>query len=325
VSETETTKSERAPAQVPTLLGYYTDPKIKPAQFFKAVRAAKIKVFHSDDVDSARVAIVDKDPDLARTVSLGLGNRPPEAVERWAIDAVRSILATVDPNILLQENSSAEAIFEQIVGALGENLQSSKKSSRLRAQNLVKLTLLWLTRRRSLDPLHALYTLSSVVGKRAQREAIRVDAQKIILRANLNQWKTLVVISNLSSEEIKEANQNRDRAIQTRDLLQAHVNDLERVIESKQQEADGFSKEVQRLGSELSSERDALEAQRRLREFDATETAARTRNLLSGRLTLLLSDARSALDFDPPHIEAARQRIDAAKDTIAREVDDSNG
>jgi hypothetical protein len=38
---------------------------------------------------------------------------------------------------------------------------------------------------------------------------------------------------------------------------------------------------------------------------------------------LLLSDAKSALDFEPPHVEAARQRLDAAKETIAEEVKQS--
>jgi hypothetical protein len=293
---------------------------MKPARFFKALRAAKTKAFQGDDVGSTQAALVDRDPDLSRTLALGLASRPPEAVERWVNDVARSAAGKVDQN-LLEESTSAEAIFERLVHTLTEALQSKVKPVRLRAQNLVKLSLVWLIRRRSLDPLRALYALSE---PRKHRQTIRAEGQNVLLRAPPSQWKTLTVVTNLSSEEVKGANHTRDRAIQARDQLQVRVADLEKYTKAKEQENDSLSRELERLQLELASERGALEAQRRLRELDATEAAARTRSLLTGRLNLLLSDAKDALDFEPPHIDAARQRIDAARETIAREVNDSN-
>jgi hypothetical protein len=328
VSEIDSSE-EIAARPPPTLSGYYSDPKMKPVRFLKAVRAAKTKAFRSDDIESAQAALVDRDPDLSRTLALGLGPNPPEPVDRWVIDVVRSDAGKICPNILMEEGASAEAIFEHLVNALTEALQSTQKPVQVRAQNLLRLSLIWLIRRRSLDPLRALYKLSGIFeisGKQRearQREA-HLNARKVLLRATPSQWKILTVITNLSSEEVKEAVLSRDRAIQTRDQLKIRVAELEQAVKLKQEETDSLSRELQCLQIELTSERSELEDERRLRELDATEAAARIRNLLTGRLALLLSDARDALGFEPPHIEAARQRIDAARQTIFQETNNSN-
>ena len=170
MSEIDPSKLGQTLAQPPTLSAYYADPKLKPASFFKAVRAAKIKAFQSTDVESTQGTFTEKDPDLSRTLALGIGNRPPEAVERWVIEAARSAVRTADPNIMLEESASADAIFERIVHALANSLQSKRKSIRSRAQNLVKLSLIWLIRRRSIDPQQALYALSGGSGKRPARD-----------------------------------------------------------------------------------------------------------------------------------------------------------
>lgn len=324
MSEIDPSKVDRLVAPSPTLTDYYRDPKLKPRAFYKAVRAAKIKAFQISDIESTQAAFLEKDPDLARTLALGVGTRPPEPIERWVIDAARLAIRATNPNILLEESAGAETIFERILDALAQELQSKRKPVRSRAQNLVKLSLMWLIRRRSLDPLNALYAFNQFAGKRGTRAAPRSEVQSVLLRAKPNQWRTLSAVANLSLEELNEAGRNRDRALQARDQLQTRLADLERMLASKDQEADRLSGELQRLQAELSASNSTLEAQCRLRELDAAEAAGRTRNLLSGRLSLLLSDARDALDFEPPHVEAARQRIDAAKETIAQEVKQSN-
>jgi hypothetical protein len=90
VSEADSTKPEELSVQPPpTLSGYYSDHKMKPAPFFKAIRATKTAVFQSDDVGSAQAALPDRDPYLYRTLALGLASRPPKPVERWVIDVAR--------------------------------------------------------------------------------------------------------------------------------------------------------------------------------------------------------------------------------------------
>ena len=48
------------------------------------------------------------------------------------------------------------------------------------------------------------------------------------------------------------------------------------------------------------------------------------RGFLAERLTPPLFDARDALGFDPPHVDAARQRIEMAITAIDGELEKSN-
>ena len=50
----------------------------------------------------------------------------------------------------------------------------------------------------------------------------------------------------------------------------------------------------------------------------------RFRGFLAERLTPPLFDARDALGFDPPHVDAARQRIEMAITAIDGELEKSN-
>jgi hypothetical protein len=171
----------KQPSPPPSLSAYYADRKLKPAAFLKAVRAANIKTFQSDDVASAQATLAETDPDLSRTLALGVVKRPPDVIERWVIEIARSAVRILDPALVLEENASAEAIFERIIQAQSNRLQSKSRPSRFRAQNLIRLSLLWLIRGRSLDPLQALHELSAISNKLANRESIRGQAQKILI------------------------------------------------------------------------------------------------------------------------------------------------
>jgi hypothetical protein len=240
------------------------------------------------------------------------------------IEVAKSAVRTLDPTIMAEESTSGETIFERIVRAQADALRSKNNASRVRAQNLIKLSLIWLIRARSLDPLQALYALSELGNKNAGRESVRTQAQKILVQAKPGQWKSLSTVARLSSHLVQLAERTTREAIQARDQLQERIANLEQSLESKQQDIERLSGEAGRLRAELTSNTSALEAERKLRELDLAQAAARTRNLLAGRLGLLLSDARDALDFEPPHVEAARQRLDAAKETIAHEVNNSH-
>ncbi len=320
MSGPDPSKVEHSVTLPPTLAAYYANHKLKPDEFLKAVRVAKIKAFQGNDIESARAGLAEKDPDLSRTLALGVGVRAPETIERWVVDAARHALRSIEPNILLEENESAEAIFGRILEGLADNLRSDKKAIRSRAQNLVKLSLNWLIRRRSLDPLQALYAFSRLPRKLGALEAARSEAQRALLRAKPGQWRTLSLVASLSLEEVKEADRNRNQALRGREQLQARLAELGQQLESKDREAATLSSELKQLKDDLNSAKHEVEAQRRLRNLDAAEAAGRTRNLLAGRLSLLLSDARDALEFEPPDLEAARERIDAARETIAHEV-----
>jgi hypothetical protein len=309
------------PVQTPTLSRFYVDPKMKAASFLKAVRTAKVKTFQSEDIASAQAMLAEKDSSLSRTLSLGTASRPPDVLERWVCEIVKSSL---EPEIMADQAASAEAIFERVVRSQANELQSKSKALRLRAQNLIKLTLLWLVWARSLDPLQALYTFAEISNKRVGRENVRSEVQKILLQAKPGQWKSLFAVARLSSDVVQRANLTATDALRERDRLQERVAQLEHALEQKGEEADNLSSALEHTRSEVASGKKALEDERKLRDLDLAQATGRTRHFLTGRLSLLLSDARVALEFEPPQIEAARQRLDSAKETIAEEVKNSH-
>src|SRR5262249_47988582 len=131
--------------------------------------------------------------------------------------------------------------------------------------------------------------------------------------------------ARLSAEAVQRADRTATEALSVSERLRERMADLEKAAEERQGEINSLSGELERLRSEIAAARSALEEERRLRALDLRHAAGRTRHFLTGRLSLLISDARSALDFDPPQIEAARQRLDAARETIAGEVSNSHG
>lgn len=310
---------DQSTAQPPTVSGYYMDPKLKPSSFFKSVRAANIKLFQRQDIDSAKALLAERDSDFSRTLALGLSNRVPEAVERWMMEAAKHTVRELEPAVIAEESISGETILERIIRALADPLRSKSKVSRLRAHNVLRMGLLWLTRERSLDPLQGLYALADL-SKQTSKESIRAQGQKILLQAKPGQWKALSAVARLSSDAVQRADRATSEATQARDRLQGRINEIEKALEVKQEKLDELSSEVEHLRSELAAGKIALKEEQKLRELDLAQAAGRTRHLLTGRLTLLLSDARVALDFEPPQIEAARQRLDAAKETIEQEV-----
>ena len=80
-----------------------------------------------------------------------------------------------------------------------------------------------------------------------------------------------------------------------------------------------------RFLKELAAAQKELRDEKELRALDRTKQAGRFRGFLTERVSPALSDARDALDFDPPHVDAARQRIEMAISAISGEVEKSNG
>jgi hypothetical protein len=248
-------QTQSAPQQSPNqwmLSSYYHDSRLKPSSLFKAVRGANLKMFQSEDIASAQSALPERDPSLFRILALAPASRPPGIVERWVMEVAKSSVRALDPGIMPDEGASADTIFERVVHAQTEALQSKSKASRLGAQNLVKLTLLWLIGARSLDPLQALYVLSETSNKPASRESARSRAQKILVQANPGQWKTLSAVARLSFDVVQRADRAAAEATRQREQLQERVAELEKALDAKKEDVDKLSREVEHLRSEVS-------------------------------------------------------------------------
>jgi hypothetical protein len=146
----------------------------------------------------------------------------------------------------------------------------------------------------------------------------------MLVQAKPGQWRILALIVQLSSDAVQRSDRAAMDATRARERLEIHVAELGTVVATQRQEADNLSLEINSLRADLDAKTNALEAERKLRNLDLAHAAGRTRSLLTGRFSLLLSDARDALSFEPPHVEAAKQRLDALRATIDQEVANSD-
>jgi hypothetical protein len=248
--------------------------------------------------------------------------RAPEAIERWVIEATKVAIRADAPRALEYEDLDAKSLLERLVDALASGLSDRDRIRRARAQNLIQLTLIWLLDQRALDPLDALRVTSRLRGrqKTASAPSPRRDAVRVVSRAGLSQLADLSLIARLGDEAAARAVQERNDAVTNQERLQAHIVTLESDFGKLREQEQHLTSQVRRLDLDLERAQREIDEQRQLRQLDRASQRGQMRQFLSERLGLLLSDARDALDFDPPHVDAARQRIESARDTINKEI-----
>jgi len=315
--------SEGTPV-VPRLSAYYSDARVKPAAFVKAVRAEKIRSFDSEDVSGAAQRLGETDPTLARTVAL-LG-KEPEPVARWVVDATKVSLNLYLPDAVSGEHEAAKSFFDRVVRMSAEGLAAKDKQRRARAQNLLRLVLSWLIGQRNLSPTDALLSVRKAKKKKDGETAssLNRDAARLLGRAKLNQLLNLSLIAALFESAIAQEAKERREVFSSLAGLQDRIASLETELQTTGAELKRTNEDRTRLTNELVAAQKKLRDEKELRALDRTRQAGRFRGFLAERLSPPLSDARDALDFDPPVVDAARQRIEMAITAIVGVAENSN-
>lgn len=308
----------------PCLSAYYSDARIKPTAFVKAVRAAKIRSFDAEDVSGAAQRLGETDPTLARTVALlGKGSEP---VARWVVEATKASLNLYLPDAVSGEHEAASGLFDRVVRMSVEDLAAKDKERRARAQNLVRLALAWLMDQRNLSPADALLSVRKAKKRKegATAASLNRDAARLLGRAKLNQLLNLSLIAALFESAIAQEVKERQEVFSSLAGLRDRIASLETELRTTGAELESANEDRTRLTNELAAAQKELRDEKELRALDRTKQAGRSRSFLAERVSLPLSDARDALDFDPPHVDAARQRIEMAISAINREMGKSN-
>lgn len=297
----ESKKSEKVPVTA-SLSAYYAG-EVKPAAFVKAVRTEKIRSFKSEDISKAAQGLSETDPDLMRTTALlGKGS---DAVARWVAEATKASLQPRLPDAEYGSYEMARRLFDRVVRMSRDDLATKDRQRRARAQNLLRLVRAWLTSKSDLKLTDGLISIRSTAGKK--------DVGRLLRNASFPKLQDLSLIADLFEGERQNILSDRDK---WRDLASARETELQ-TTNVKLRET---SAERDRLSNELSSTQEELRQEKELRALDTTQQRGRMRTFLSERLSPSLSDARDALGFDPPLIEAAQQRIELAVKAIEDEV-----
>ena len=298
--------------------------------FVKAVRASKIILFDAQDVSQAAQHPGETDPTLGRTVALmGKG---PDAIARWVGDATNASLALYLPDAALDEHITAKSLFDCVVRTSIDDLTAKDKQRRAKAQNILRLALTWLLGQRNLSPTDALQSVRKVkkvrkAKKRKSREtAASLDRDAVLLlgRAKLNQLLDLSLIAALFESAIVQETKERQKALSSLIGLKEQIASLELELQTTIENLETANEEIARLSDELEAAQRGLSDEKELRVLERTKQAGRFRRFMAERLSQSLSDACDALDFEPPHVDAARQRIEMAIAAINEEIDKSN-
>ena len=295
------------------LSAYYTDARIQPAAFLKAVRAEKVKGFKAEDVSRSVQHLEKTDPVLARTIAL-LG-RGPDAVARWVVEATKFSLKLYLPHAASEAGDTAKQLFDRVVRMSADDLDSKDKRRRTRAQNLLRLVLAWLTTEGNLKPTDGLMSIGSIAKKK--------NVGLLLSRVTFNQLEDLSLIASLFESVVAQGSRERQSILSELDKLRDRAVARETELQMTRGNLKEAVEERTRLSSELSSAKKKLHDEKELRCLDATQQRGRMRAFLAERLNLPLSNARDALDLDPPYIEAVRQRIEMAITAIDDEMGES--
>jgi hypothetical protein len=314
-----------APLVPPRISAYYSDARAKPVTFVMSVRAAKIKSFHAEDIAQAAERLGETDPTLARTVALlGKGS---EAVSRWVVHATNVALNRYLPGAAANEHEAAKSVLDHVARMSVEELAARDRQRRTRAQNLLRLVVAWLIDQRNLSPTDALLSVQLAREKRKDgltTASLNRDAQRLLGRAKLKQLMDFSLVGALYESTILEEARKRQEVFSSLTELRTRIASLETELEARRHELKRASEDQTRLSNQLASVQAELRDEKQLRALDRTRQEGRFRGFLTERLGPPLSDARDALGFNPPHIDAAQQRIEMAITAIGGEVGKPN-
>jgi hypothetical protein len=304
----------------PLLSAYYSASQVKSSAFVKAVRAAKIKSFDAEDVAEAARHLGEFDPTLARTVALL--NKGPDPIARWVLEATKASLRLYLPGAEPEEHEGANSLFDRVVRMSVEDLAAKDKRRRGRAQNLLRLVLAWLISQRNLSPTDALLSARKAKKRKdgATASSLNRDAAQLLARSKPNQLMELSLVAALFESSIAQSAKERQEIFSTLAGLRDRISTQETELQTASAELEKVNEDRACLRNELAAAQNDLRNEKELRALERTRQASKFRGFLTERLSLPLSDARDALDFDPPQVDAARQRIEMAITAISGEV-----
>ena len=311
---------------MPSLASYYADSKVRAATFLSAVRQARLTEFLESDVEGTKARLAELDPALTRTLALAGVRKPPDAVERWLRVATVATLRAQAPDAVGDSPLSASATLQQAIESVLDDLSSKARTKKVRAQNFVRLALIWLIRERNLSIAEALPMLSKLRrGSANQTDAfLRREAGMLVMAAKPKDLVGLSLVADLFREQVRQMRGDRDEAVSALQLLQERVDALTADLATANEALGRYRfdlEDARREAAALTGEVSQLQQRNRL---DAKERAGKTRVFLSQRLVPLLSDAVGALTSEPPHLGVVRDRIQSAVELVNRKLGEND-
>ena len=321
-----------APDGMPRLFDFYSAPAAQTVAFLRQARAAgkvarasgaRPPSFDENDTADTLERLDELDATLSRTVKL-LGKEPPQ-VRQWVEQVTRDAFNKALNARGYGEEATSFARFNRFLRLSATDLLGKDKPRRERTQNLLRLALPWLVERQNLKPEDALPLIGRAKRERTKTTNLQRDMRMLLYRAPFTQLLNLSLVAAWFEKVLTEERTARRDAFAA--LTDARDKEVALAAELKAVRAElrRIDTERIRLADRLEETEAQLRGEKELRGNDRRQAAAQSRGFLLERLTPLLRGAREALDFQTPHIDASRQRLEMAHEAIEREAQRLDG
>ena len=298
----------------PSLASYFGPEVIPAAAFTKAVRKAKLTHFSADDVSLAAEALPVNDPDGSRLWGLMSQAHVPEVLERWAWQAIQERLKSRIGESFDPAHSTTGQLSAALRANVRVDLQSLEKEKQKAAENWLRLGILWLVVKRSLDPWQALEESIDLLYKR--EEALRVAAQ-VVRRGKWIEFCQAAAIGETARTIVEQARRERDEERRVVLALQRQLSAMNGELDALRSRASALERDLVATRDALDESKASWEADRVHRGHALAETRASQRVLLSERIGPLVGNAIDALEIEPPAPEVALRRLKSILSIIA--------
>lgn len=290
----------------PTISAFFSDSKISPSAFFKAIKRQQIRRFTPDDEAQALELVATTDSDGGRLWALISQPSLPDAVDRWIWRAAQDRLGTIiGPDFNLAEHDAGR-MLRVLIDAFSPALKAKDKHQRRRGENWLRIGVCWLVEKRSLHPWAVAESVLPVLFNENKR-ALQTS-RRALQRGRLNEFKLAVAMAGLAQEMVRAAQAERDTERQAAASLRHQVTEDHSTIEELRSQVASLQNRLTDRSDALRAVQAQLEAERQHWGHDLSETKAEQRVLLSERVAPLLSDAIDALEIEPaaPHVALRR-------------------
>lgn len=306
-------KSAKPPIE-PTLAAYFGAKPVPPAPFFKALRAAKLDRFTTEDLAAAAAAAAETDSLGIRLLALAAQGGKPKPVDRWVWTAVQTFLRSKVPAAFEPFDPDADATFRHIHRVLQPRLADADAERQKQAHILLALSLTWLASQRSLNVVAALELLQdSFPGSGgANRELVR----KAIAEGKVGTLRRLAAIVSLLDGAARETRAALEAERQRRAAVESQLSDARAAISRLAGQVQELTQARDKAAADAADAVKQLDEGQQHAGHDIVELKARQGAFLKRRIVPLLSDAVDALEIDPPAPHIAIGRLKSAIDAI---------
>ena len=224
-SDTAKRSAPKREPPIPSLATYFGTTPVPVRAFIKAIKAAKIRRFEEDDERASITLMQNNDPEGARLWALVSQSELPEAIDNWVWGAVQSKLKAEVPGEFDPLARDSLTVLKTLHRQLSTSIHGREKIQKRKSENLLRIGLTWLAKRRALDPWEGFSELRVVFFSEGPAAARR--AKRILTQGKSLEIKSAAAICGLVQEKVRTALSERDDERRQKNGLQEIVSRLE--------------------------------------------------------------------------------------------------